>query len=287
MTCPGCPGPPALILAALELAGRGLPVFPCSADKTPVTRIGFKAASSDPAAVRRMFRHPAAALIAVPTGEASGVDVLDLDPIHGADTWHAANLHRLPLTRVHRSRSGGLHMLFIHAPGVRNSQSRIGPGIDARGQAGYIIVPPSPGYSVHTVAPIAPWPSWLLVPGLALPPPEPERPISPSPMEPIADKRIGAYVDALLYRLGRAADGQKHGELLRVARALGGIIDAAGLTEAEAVARLVTALPGTVRDWTAARKTAAWAVGRGRESPICLEDRPRPGRPTMEPRHGV
>ena len=268
----------ALMTAALELAGRGLPVFPVSTDKNPVTRTGFKAASTDPAAVVRMFSHPAAALIGVPTGEASGVDVLDLDPAHGADIWHAANASRLPLTRAHRSRSGGLHLLFVHAPGVRNSQSRIAPGVDVRGEGGYIIVPPSPGYSLHTAARIASWPSWLLVPGLVLPPPEPERPISSFPVEPIADRRAAAYIASLLYRLSRAPDGAKHATLIRMGRALGGIADAAGISEAEAVERLVAALPDTVRDWTAARKTAAWAVARGRESPIYLEDRPRPGR---------
>lgn len=274
-----------ILSAALELAGRGLPVFPCSVEKTPVTRTGFKAASTDPAVVVRMFRHPAAALIGVPTGEASGVDVLDLDPAHGADAWHAANAPRLPLTRAHRSRSGGLHLLFIHAPGVRNSQSRIALGVDVRGAGGYIIVPPSPGYSLHTAARIATWPSWLLVPGLVLPPPEPDRPIGSAPFEPIADKRAAAYIDTLLYRLSRAPDGAKHGTLIRMGRALGGIIDAAGISEAEAVERLVAALPDTVRDWGAARKTAAWAVARGRESPIYLVDRPRPGRPMMEARH--
>ena len=274
-----------LMTAALELAGRGLPVFAVSADKNPVTRTGFKAASTDPAAVVRMFRHPAAALIGVPTGEAGGVDVLDLDPAHGADTWHAANAYRMPLTRAHRSRSGGLHLLFMHAPGVRNSQSRIAPGVDVRGEGGYIITPPSPGYSVHTIAPIVEWPSWLLVPGLVLPPPKPERPIGSAPIEPIADRRTAAYIDTLLCRLSRAPDGAKHGLLIRVGRALGGIADAAGISEAEAVERLVAALPRTVRDWAAARKTAAWAVARGRESPIYLEDRPRPGRPMMEARH--
>lgn len=274
-----------ILVAALELAGRGLPVFPCATDKNPVTRTGFKAATTDPTAVRRIFSHPAVALIGVPTGEASGVDVLDLDPGHGADAWHAANAHRLPLTRAHRSRSGGLHLLFIHEPGVRNSQSRIAPGVDVRGEGGYIIVPPSPGYSVHTAAPIAEWPSWLLVPGLALPPPEPQRPISSLPVEPIADRRSAAYIESLLYRLSRAPDGAKHTTLIRLGRALGGIIDAAGISEAEAVDLLAAALPDSVRDWAAARKTAAWAVARGRESPIYLEDRPRPDRPMGDARH--
>lgn len=42
---------------------------------------------------------------------------------------------------------------------------------------------------------------------------------------------------------------------------------------AEAVERLITALPPTVKDWKNARDTAAWAVSKGRESPIPLADR--------------
>ena len=274
-----------ILAAALELAGRGLPVFPCSADKNPVTRTGFKAATTDPAAVARMFRHPAAALIGVPTGEASGLDVLDIDPRHGGHAWLAANVRRLPETRTHRTRSGGRHLLFLADGRVRCSAGRIGPGVDVRGEAGYVIWPGSPGYTVIDAAPVRPWPSWLLEPGLALPRREPERPISSGPVEPIADRRTAAYLDTLLYRMSRAPDGAKHGTLIRMGCALGGIADAAGISDAEAVERLLAALPETVRDWTAARRTAAWAVARGRERPIYLEDRPRPGRPTMEPRH--
>ena len=264
-----------LMAAALELAGRGLPVFPVSTDKNPVTRTGFKAASTDPAAVRRMFRHPAAALIGLPTGQASGVDVLDIDPRHGGNEWLAENRHRLPATRTHRTRSGGLHYLFAHTDGVRNSAGRIAPGIDARGAGGYAIVPCSPGYSVELAAPIAEWPSWLLVPGLVLPPaPVPSTvPIGSVPAEPISDKRAAAYVDKLLRTLGRAKDGEKHYVLLRVGRALGGVAEAAGITDSDAVERLVAALPDTVDDYAAARETAAWAVSKGRKTPIPLADR--------------
>ncbi|WP_148360731.1 bifunctional DNA primase/polymerase, partial [Acidisphaera rubrifaciens] len=124
------------------------------------------------------------ALIGMPTGEASGLDVLDVDPRHGGDVWHAANMHRLPETRLHRTQSGGLHLLFIHAPGVRNSESKIAPGIDVRGDGGYAIIPPSPGYVVEHDAPPAHWPDWLLIEALP-PPPPPRAPSGPHP-RPVA-----------------------------------------------------------------------------------------------------
>ena len=276
-----------IISAALALAERGRPVFPCGVDKRPVTRHGFHDATTDPQVIRAMFTIPGAELIGVPTGEASGLDVLDIDPRHGGMAWLAENRRRLRRTRTHRTRSGGLHLIYRHADGVRNSASRIAPGVDVRGSGGYFISIPSPGYLAVDDAPIAPWPEWLLAPGLALPPPVPERPIGSASIEPIADKRVAADIDALLYRLSRAPDGAKRATLIRMGRALGGIIDSADMTEAAAVERLVAALPASVRDWAAARRDAAWAVARGRERPIHLEDRPRPGRPMMEARHGA
>jgi hypothetical protein len=59
-------------------------------------------------------------------------DALDIDPRHGGDVWYAANLSRLPRTRTHQTRSGGLHILFDHADGVRSSAGKIAPGIDVR-----------------------------------------------------------------------------------------------------------------------------------------------------------
>jgi hypothetical protein len=98
----------------------------------------------------------------VRTGRSSGIDILDLDRKHGeAIVWWASHRNRLPVTRVHRTRSGGLHLVFQHAPDIRCSTGRIAPGIDVRGDGGYIIWWPATGLSVLCDAPFAPWPEWL------------------------------------------------------------------------------------------------------------------------------
>jgi hypothetical protein len=139
----------ALLDAALALAATGLPVFPCGADKSPVCAGGFKAATCDPGRIRSLFSHSAARLIGVPMGPASGIIAIDIDPRHGGDVWLAANEANLPRTQRHRTQSGGIHLLFKDGGhGIRNSAGQIAPGVDVRGDGGYIIFPPSPGYTV-------------------------------------------------------------------------------------------------------------------------------------------
>jgi hypothetical protein len=270
------PPPNASIIdAALELAAAGFPVFPCNGKKKPVVTNGFLSASKDPVIVRVLFARRAAKLIGVPTGPASGFDILDFDYRHGAKAWEDANQHRLPETRVHQTQSGGRHLLFRHTPGVHNSASRIGPGVDVRGTGGYVIVPPSPGYTVISDAPVAAWPEWLLVPGLGLPKPKPTRPVSSgAAYVPANDKRFEGYRLKLLANVRQAPDGQKHERLRDNALALGGIAERAGFSDETAVGWLLDALAGrNVADWKLAENTAFWGLAAGREQPIELEDR--------------
>jgi hypothetical protein len=63
-----------------------------------------------------LWRRYPGPLVGVRTGEASGLSVLDIDgPKHPeADVWLAAHRAQLPATRIHRTRSGGLHFGFQH-----------------------------------------------------------------------------------------------------------------------------------------------------------------------------
>jgi hypothetical protein len=151
------------INAALGLASMGLPCFPCTASKRPACRHGFHDAETDPGALRRLWARSPGNLVGVPTGDASGIDVLDVDPRHQeAFEWCKAHHERLPKTRVHETRSGGVHVLFRHAHGLRCSASRLARGIDVRANGGYIIWWPAAGLRVVRQAPLADWPQWLL-----------------------------------------------------------------------------------------------------------------------------
>jgi hypothetical protein len=129
---------------ALKLAERGLPVFPCAADKRPTCPHGFKDASNDPTVVKALWRNHPGPLIGVPTGTASGIFVLDVDSAkhESAAEWLDRQAPYLPDTRHHRTQSGGLHLLFRHRSGLRSSVSRLARGVDTRGEGGCIIWSP-------------------------------------------------------------------------------------------------------------------------------------------------
>jgi putative DNA primase/helicase len=154
-----------LTVAALELAELGVPVFPLKANKRPCQDGGFKVATTDLSVVARLFADPLASLIGVPTGAVSGFDTLDIDPKNGGNDWLRENEHRLPDTTRVQTRSGGVHFRFAHSPGVGNSASRIAPGVDVRGDGGYVVAWDAHGFGTSGVTHAA-WPAWLLLANL-------------------------------------------------------------------------------------------------------------------------
>jgi putative DNA primase/helicase len=109
--------------------------------------------------------------VGIATGDPSGFWVLDIDPDGGGMEAMAALVAehgRLPETRVFQTGSGGYHYCFEMPTGfeIRNSQGRVGKGIDTRGTGGQIVAPPSVSskgaYEVLVDVPIAPAPDWLL-----------------------------------------------------------------------------------------------------------------------------
>lgn len=136
--------------AALLLAAAGVPVFPCQAGgKRPLSPHGFHDASTARAQVDCWWRTWPEANVGIPTGAASGVDVVDVD-VHGDATGfpafekaRAAGLLDGWAWLV-RTPSGGVHAYFPHQPTIeQRSWQAPSKHIDFRGDGGYIIVPPS------------------------------------------------------------------------------------------------------------------------------------------------
>lgn len=170
------------LASALHYAERGKPVFPVllrrnsntgKLDKRPLVPWGA-GASTDPAQITAWWKRWPDAAIGVPTGQRSGFVVLDIDVkdarAYGYDTLDALGLSILPDTPIAHTSSGGLHIYFgCIAQEIRNSvgEDGLGPGLDVRGEGGYIVVPsPGSGYAwdphsnLDTVA-LMPAPPWL------------------------------------------------------------------------------------------------------------------------------
>ena len=164
-----------LARAALAYAARGVPVFPCErGGKSPLTPNGFRDATKDVRWISGWWRRWPRANVGVPTGVRSGLLVLDVDPRDGGDR-SLEDLKRghgpAPATARARTGGGGLHLYFRYPSpkahgraAVKNSAGLIGPGLDVRGEGGYVVVPPSRTLAAYAWVDRAPPadPSWLL-----------------------------------------------------------------------------------------------------------------------------
>jgi hypothetical protein len=142
--------------AALEYARQGTAVFPCRPDsKAPLTAHGFKDATTSQPLVRYWWRKWPEALIGLPTGH--GLVVVDVDPRSGGTLdpgW--------PDTLTARTRSGGRHLYYASRETVPCSVGRLARGVDIRGEGGYVILPPSPGWEwLDPEAAVAELPDWM------------------------------------------------------------------------------------------------------------------------------
>ncbi len=136
--------------AAARFAASGVPVFPCvPGGKRPLVEHGFHDASTDAGQVAAWWQRWPAANIGMPTGAASGVEVVDVDRkaagsgFAAFDRAHRAGFVDGWLALV-RTPSGGMHAYFP-ADAVRPQPSwqAARAHVDFRGAGGYVVVPPS------------------------------------------------------------------------------------------------------------------------------------------------
>ncbi len=174
------PMPTGNLDAALAYARRGWRVIPIPPGlKYPQGHPAWqREGSTDEAKIRHWWGQAPDHGIGIITGAASGIWALDVDVADGKtgdDTLaeHEAAYGPLPATREHLTGSGGRHILFAwptDGQTIRNSASgRLGPGLDVRGEGGFIVAPPSihangHPYSVEAAAPdrCVQAPGWML-----------------------------------------------------------------------------------------------------------------------------
>ncbi len=124
--------------------------------KHPIPPNGLHAATRDPEVIARWWREHPEANLGIRTGRDSGIVVVDVDPRHAGEEslmQIERRYGRLPETPEAITGSGGRHFFFRH-PGnadIRNATALGGfPGIDLRGDGGYVVAVPSVHQSGRT-----------------------------------------------------------------------------------------------------------------------------------------
>lgn len=165
----------------LWYVNHGWPVFPCGADKKPLTKHGFKDATLDAAQVKAWHDQMPRALWAIPTGPTkeggAGLVVIDIDHhpeknTNGFPTWeNLRDQYSDPIETVTVKTGGGGQQLYFKYPDghiVKSGTDVLGHGIDVRAKGGYVIVPPSETESpyVYEFSPrdtaVMELPAWIL-----------------------------------------------------------------------------------------------------------------------------
>lgn len=260
---PPMPTTPTL-LAALDYAARGWPVFFLGRTKRPVANCqacvkadythdpnacecltchGFYAASTDPDRIQRMHDRVPCGLLAIRTGTLARLVVVDIDPAHGG----AVDTALMPPTYCVRTGSGGWHLYYRHPEQQVTSRPMPGRcGIDIKADGGYVVAPPSCPRSAQPYRrigdrPVADMPAELLV---ACQPPDPVTPDVPPRLTHADGGGISsppALLAANLDAVARAPEGKRRTTLYGAARGIGRMVAAGAIDPDEACAALFRA----------------------------------------------
>jgi hypothetical protein len=270
----------ALLLAALDAAGRGWPVFPLHpGTKRPALhghsrcpghgpctdghRGWEQRATTDPDRIRTAWTGGRAFNVGLATGPA-GLLVIDCDtspdagpPAEWAGATGGADVlarlveqagAALPATSTVTTPSGGTHLYYRAPAGIelRNTAGLLGWKIDTRAHGGYVVAPgsitPAGAYTVTDDRPVADLPGWLLQRLRPAPPPAvPAGPIRTGSGR--RDRYLDAALRAETARVHQAPASQRNACLYVASVALGQLVagGSLGATEARAVLRSAAA----------------------------------------------
>jgi hypothetical protein len=146
-------------------------VFPCLTDqKIPATAHGFQDATKDTDRIRKCWAQRPDLNVAIATGRASGVVVIDVDVHKGGDESLVElekRYGKLPTTLSAVTPRGGQHHYFRYPGETIPNAVDIVPGVDVRGDGGYVLLPPSKvngnAYEWDERTEPVPLPTWLMV----------------------------------------------------------------------------------------------------------------------------
>ena len=254
--------------AARRYMGNGWPVFVLGRSKRPVANCpacraagpghdragcgcltchGFYAATLDPGRLAAMLRKVPGSLLAIRTGTASGLCVVDIDPRNGGQL----DRDLMTPTATVATGGGGWHLYYRHPGGPTLPALPGTAGIDIKGDGGYVTAPPSihPGTGKRY--------RWVggravteMPPALRAAitrPPAPPAPAVTRLRGPVPVRAAGgisspsALLAAHLRAVREAPEGRRRATLYGAARGVARMVAAGALTEPAARAALTAA----------------------------------------------
>ena len=232
-----------LLAAALGYAAQGWQIIPLhswvdgcctcerpdcgSAAKHPITARGVHDATTDQETVRRWWAETQGiANVGIATGAASGLVVVDIDAKSGGLETLARleqDHGKLPTTPTASTGGGGRHYFYRYPVGhIIGNRAGLLPGIDIRGEGGYVVAPPSSHASGNTYTwavppsePVADAPPWLLDLMTGKPRSSPSTDVQQPPPVKANTLVVQAATDDLASHPG-AAEGQRNDTLCRL-----------------------------------------------------------------------
>lgn len=262
---------------ALAAHDRGWKLFPTAGKKPLKGTHGCRGPMSDRDTVERFAR------FGREVGFATGkITVVDIDPRHDGDAGPLA----LPRTVTANTGGGGQHYYYITPPGVTigNSAGKLGPGVDVRGEGGYVLIPGSIHPETGKAYEWAPGLSPDDVPFAPLPPHIVERLVS-SARKALYDwtatdvptgKGYGAAaLDREIAALAAAGQGTRNSTLNTCAFNLGQLVGG-GVLERVAVEGSLRSVFVAWDEPAKSEATMARALDAGARSPRGVPERPAP-----------
>ena len=275
----------AFLEAALAYAARGWPVFPLApGGRVPITPHGFKDAGIDPERIRAWWKEHPTANVAIRTGKGS-IIALDVDR-HGKGDGEASlsaleSEHgALPATWESITPRDGRHLYFEAPEFEVKTRTGIRPGIDIKGEGGYVIAPPSAvtgceqPYKRRNGSATCPLPQWIadLANAAVKQPPFQTPPASPGARG--SSRYAETALKLELRNLRQTTEGTRNDTLNKAAFNLGQFVSGGYLDRARVESELasVAALIGLGENETAA--TIRSGIEAGMKEPRTIQPRP-------------
>jgi Bifunctional DNA primase/polymerase, N-terminal len=270
---------------ALRYVAHGLRIFPVNAAKKPLTKHGFKDATTDPAVIEGWWTKWPAADPALAVR--ADMVVVDIDVKHGKHGYD--DFKRLAgcdpsdvLTPQSTTPSGGRQLFYRASVNYKNAVAIGGTGIDTRSEGGYVVLP-GDGNGRQWLreligAALLPAPAWLdsalrqVRAPLVL---APRAALAPSSSDPWAQRKARSELEKACARIVAAPwgaqDSTRHAQCFYI----GGIIARGDLGYAEANAALyeaACAMPVYRDPWRNLEERVARSIGAGMERPLAVSE---------------